>query len=226
MPNVRSLLGGDPFGSANVDARCRRGPDHSRDDDKGDVQRSRRRELGECTQPPMRQPRRPRRERVEMKHDERSRKGDTEGTWSEASANSSQSEGALPDSRGHRLAPAPRHHGHVGKFPRGFAKSHATSSSRWRHVDARTSYPGLAVRGASGAWHRDGRGAAMARRDNREYRTYLRAEQRRQRGCIARRMQRHLHHGLLVPSNRDDLHKSRSAAPAWQGAKSELIGHK
>ena len=55
----------------------------------------------------------------------------------------------------------------------------------------------LAVRGASGAWHRDGRGAALARRDNREYRTYLRAEQRRQRGCIARRMQRHLHHGLL-----------------------------
>ena len=53
-------------------------------------------------------------------------------------------------------------------------------------------------RDASGAWHRDGRGAAMARRDNREYRTYLRAEQRRQRGCIARRMQRHLHHGLLV----------------------------
>ena len=37
----------------------------------------------------------------------------------------------------------------------------------------------------------------MARRDNREYRTYLRAEQRRQRGCIARRMQRHLHYGLL-----------------------------
>ena len=36
----------------------------------------------------------------------------------------------------------------------------------------------------------------MARRDNREYRTYLRAEQRRQRGCIARRMQRHLRHGL------------------------------
>ena len=30
----------------------------------------------------------------------------------------------------------------------------------------------------------------------------------------------------LVPWNRDDLHKSRSAAPAWQGAKSELIGHK
>ena len=65
---------------------------------------------------------------------------------------------------------------------------------------------GLAVRGASGAWHRDGRGAAMARRDNREYRTYLRAEQRRQRGCIARRMQRHLHHGLLAHLEADDMH--------------------
>ena len=41
--------------------------------------------------------------------------------------------------------------------------------------------------------------AALAGRDNREYRTYLRAEQRRQRGCIARRMQRHLHHGLQSP---------------------------
>jgi hypothetical protein len=30
----------------------------------------------------------------------------------------------------------------------------------------------------------------------------------------------------LVPWKRDDLHKSRSAAPGWQGAKSELIGHK
>ena len=66
----------------------------------------------------------------------------------------------------------------------------------------------LAVRGASGARHRDGRGAAMARRDNREYRTYLRAEQRRQRGCIARRMQRHLHHGLL--GNHRPLRKAHS----------------
>ena len=48
----------------------------------------------------------------------------------------------------------------------------------------------------------------MARRDNREYRTYLRAEQRRQRGCIARRMQRHLHHGLLERTAR------RRATPA------------
>ena len=30
---------------------------------------------------------------------------------------------------------------------------------------------------------------------------------------------------LLVPWKRDDLHKSRSAAPGWQGAKSEHIGH-
>jgi hypothetical protein len=30
---------------------------------------------------------------------------------------------------------------------------------------------------------------------------------------------------LLVPWNRDDLHKPRSAAPGWQGAKSELIEH-
>jgi hypothetical protein len=30
----------------------------------------------------------------------------------------------------------------------------------------------------------------------------------------------------LVPWKRDALHKSRSAAPGWQGAKSELIGHK
>jgi hypothetical protein len=34
------------------------------------------------------------------------------------------------------------------------------------------------------------------------------------------------HHGLLVPWKRDALHKARSAAPGWQGAKSELIGHK
>jgi hypothetical protein len=30
----------------------------------------------------------------------------------------------------------------------------------------------------------------------------------------------------LVPWKRDALHKARSAAPGWQGAKSELIGHK
>ena len=31
---------------------------------------------------------------------------------------------------------------------------------------------------------------------------------------------------VLVPWKPDDLHKSRSAAPGWQGAKSEFIGHK
>src|SRR6478672_4286751 len=70
----------------------------------------------------------------------------------------------------------------------------------------------LAVRGASGAWHRDGRGAVMGRRDNREYRTYLRAEQRRQRGCIARRMQRHLHHGLLAERPHDHWLKAPAAS--------------
>ena len=42
------------------------------------------------------------------------------------------------------------------------------------------------------------RGARMARRDDREYREYLREEQRSQRGCIARRMQPEFHHGLLA----------------------------
>ena len=37
----------------------------------------------------------------------------------------------------------------------------------------------------------------MARRDDREYREYLREEQRSQRGCIAGRMQPDFHHGLL-----------------------------
>jgi hypothetical protein len=36
----------------------------------------------------------------------------------------------------------------------------------------------------------------MARRDDREYREYLREKQRSQRGCIAVRMQMELHHGL------------------------------
>jgi len=40
----------------------------------------------------------------------------------------------------------------------------------------------------------------MARRDDREYREYLREEQRSQRGCIARRMQPGFRHGLLGSS--------------------------
>src|SRR5438046_7064361 len=56
---------------------------------------------------------------------------------------------------------------------------------------------GLAARGESVASHRDGRGASRARRDDREYREYLREEQRSPRGCIARRMQPDFHHGLL-----------------------------
>ncbi len=67
-----------------------------------------------------------------------------------------------------------------------------------------------AASGESLASHRDGRGAPLARRDDREYREYLTEEQRSQRrgpqrgsrvgverGCIARRMQPDFHHGLL-----------------------------
>ena len=71
MPHLCSLFGGRSD-SANADGRCRRGLDQGRDDDhEGRVQHRRRRELSERTHPPMRQPRRARRERVEMKHDER-----------------------------------------------------------------------------------------------------------------------------------------------------------
>src|SRR5204862_2729240 len=55
----------------------------------------------------------------------------------------------------------------------------------------------LTARGESVALHRDGRGASRARRDDREYREYLREEQRSPRGCIARRMQPDFHYGLL-----------------------------
>ena len=90
------------------------------------VQRRRRCELGERTQPPMRQPRRARRERVEIKHDERSRKADTEGTWYEASACSSQSTVALPDLAAIASPRLLATHGARGEFSPGFVKSHAT----------------------------------------------------------------------------------------------------
>src|SRR5712691_998731 len=57
--------------------------------------------------------------------------------------------------------------------------------------------PAVTARGESLASHRDGRGAPMAWRDDREYREYLSEEQRRQRGCIARRMQPDFRHGLV-----------------------------
>src|SRR6266513_759630 len=56
----------------------------------------------------------------------------------------------------------------------------------------------LAARGESPASHRGRRGAPLTRRDDREYREYLREEQRSQRGCIAGRMQLEFHHGLLA----------------------------
>jgi hypothetical protein len=43
----------------------------------------------------------------------------------------------------------------------------------------------------------------MARRDDREYREYLREEQRSQTGWIAGRMQARFHYGLLVSWNRN-----------------------
>ena len=70
----------------------------------------------------------------------------------------------------------------------------------------------LAARGESPASRRGRRGAPLTRRDDREYREYLREEQRSQRGCIAvrtgsptrqprwgPRMQLDFHHGLLIP---------------------------
>ena len=126
MPNVRSLLAGDRFGPATVDARCRPGRDQCRSDHNGQVQRSRRRQLGQRTQPRTRQPRRARRERVEIKHDERSRKAGTEGTRSKASTNSAQSTVALP----RFIAPAPRHHGTRGEISRRFRKISQQVSGR------------------------------------------------------------------------------------------------
>src|SRR5712692_3893955 len=70
----------------------------------------------------------------------------------------------------------------------------------------------LAARGESLASHRDGRGAPPARRDDREYREYLKEEQRSRRGCIARRMQPDFHHGLLGLAADVALH--RHALPA------------
>src|SRR5437870_8319234 len=57
---------------------------------------------------------------------------------------------------------------------------------------------GQAARGETPASHRGRRGAPLTRRDDREYREYLREEQRSQRGCIAGRMQLEFHHGLVT----------------------------
>src|SRR5437773_3826827 len=65
----------------------------------------------------------------------------------------------------------------------------------------------LTARGESPASHRGRRGAPMTRRNDREYREYLREEQRSQRGCIAGRMQLDFHHGLLGDA-RSLLHHS------------------
>src|SRR5881275_2005016 len=74
------------------------------------------------------------------------------------------------------------------------ARSSLSSMTRIRASGAAGT---LTVRGATPPSHRERRGARLARRDDREYREYLREEQRSQPGCIAARMQKELHHGLL-----------------------------
>ena len=70
----------------------------------------------------------------------------------------------------------------------------------------------IAARGESPASHRGRRGAPLTRRDDREYREYLREEQRSQRGCIAGRMQRDFHHGLLGHAAARSRRESRYSA--------------
>jgi hypothetical protein len=80
----------------------------------------RRREWRQRIQPPMRQPRRARRERVEMKHDERSRNADTEELGPRLQSTRRNLKSPCPILAA--IALAPGHDGHVGKFPRHFAK--------------------------------------------------------------------------------------------------------
>jgi hypothetical protein len=56
----------------------------------------------------------------------------------------------------------------------------------------------LAARGNSLVSQRDGRGTAIVRRDDREDREHWRGKQRRESGCLARRMQSDSHHRPLV----------------------------
>ena len=114
----QSLLVGDRFGSANVDASVStRLAIKAAMTTRVNVQRSRRRELGERTQSPMRQPRRARRERVEMKHDERSRKADTEGLGPRLQPTRRNRQSASPISRPSQRARCSPTCRSWGKFP-------------------------------------------------------------------------------------------------------------
>src|SRR6266571_3327633 len=90
-------------------------------------------------------------------------------------------------------------------------------SRRARHESYRCTAVVLTACGESPASHRDGRGAPLARRDDREYREYLREEQRSQRGCIARRMQPDFHRGLLG-EEREEGPRRRGPCPCVPGA--------
>lgn len=62
----------------------------------------------------------------------------------------------------------------------------------------------LTASGARPAEHRNGRGAPLARRDERASEAASTAEQRPEAGCGDRRMQRNLHHGRLDHSRRSE----------------------
>jgi hypothetical protein len=109
----RSLLSAGVSLPVGFDAGCQRGLDDSRDDDNRQVRRCRRGKLRQRSQPPMRQPRRRRRELIETQHNERSGKVDT-GRWMRILASV-----ALP--------PTPSHPGQVGNFLEG-SKKFSTAS--------------------------------------------------------------------------------------------------
>src|SRR5712691_1538372 len=93
----------------------------------------------------------------------------------------------------------------------------------------------LTARGESLASHRDGRGAPMARRDDREYREYLSEEQRSQRGpqrgsrvgvergCIARRMQPDFRRELLGGRDPDRLRRVKAVLCKAYGPPESLV---
>ena len=85
--------------------------------------------------------------------------------------------------------------------PRPGRASSATRTSRPMDPTSRRRPANRRGRASSPWWNpagrRDGRGARLTRREEGAYWAYATDEQRRQAGCIAARMQRGFHHGLL-----------------------------